>query len=98
MLSRRHYRIKVFQALYAWFHPTEGGQDGTGWPFGRPVQSGEVYAALQRLRGTELVEDVRLFGADPVTGERGKATDRLDVEPYALVFSYEHQVLVEASV
>ncbi len=49
------------------------------------------------LRGTELVEDVRLFGADPVTGERGKATDRLDVEPNALVFSYEHQVLVEAS-
>ena len=39
----------------------------------------------------------RLFGADPVTGERGKATDRLDVEPNALVFSYEHQVLVEAS-
>ncbi len=83
--------------LYRYFHPTEGGQDGTGWPFGRPVHSGEVYAALQRLRGTELVEDVRLFGADPVTGERGKATDRLDVEPHALVFSYEHQVLVEAA-
>jgi predicted phage baseplate assembly protein len=84
--------------LYRYFHPTEGGQDGTGWPFGRPVHSGEVYAALQRLRGTELVEDVRVFGADPVTGERGKATDRLEVERDALVFSYEHQVLVEASV
>lgn len=83
--------------LYRYFHPTEGGQDGTGWPFGRPVHSGEVYAALQRLRGTELVEDVRVFGADPVTGERGKATDRLEVERDALVFSYEHQVLVEAS-
>ncbi len=84
--------------LYRYFHPTEGGQDGTGWPFGRPVHSGEVYAALQRLRGTELVEEVRVFGADPVTGERGKATDRLEVERDALVFSYEHQVLVEASV
>ncbi|MCC6832931.1 MAG: hypothetical protein IT200_16475 [Thermoleophilia bacterium] len=83
--------------LYRYFHPTEGGQDGTGWPFGRPVHSGEVYAALQRLRGTELVEEVRVFGADPVTGERGKATDRLEVERDALVFSYEHQVLVEAS-
>jgi predicted phage baseplate assembly protein len=84
--------------LYRYFHPTEGGLDGAGWPFGRPVHSGEVYAALQRLRGTELVEDVRVFGADPVTGERGKATDRLEVERDALVFSYEHQVLVEASV
>ncbi|MBX3030696.1 MAG: putative baseplate assembly protein [Chloroflexi bacterium] len=88
---------EALQELYRYFHPTEGGQDGTGWPFGRPVHSGEVYAALQRLRGTELVEDVRLFGADPVTGERGKATDRLEVEPHSLVFSYEHQVLVEAA-
>jgi hypothetical protein len=44
----------------------------------------------------ELIEEVRLFGADPVTGERGKATDRLDVDPNGLVFSYDHQVVVEA--
>jgi predicted phage baseplate assembly protein len=87
----------ALDALYRHFNPTEGGPDGHGWPFGRPIQSGEVHAALQRLRGTELVEEVRLFGADPVTGERGKATDRLELEPNALVFSYEHQVLVEPS-
>ena len=69
----------------------------TGWPFGRPVNVGEVYAVLQGLRGTELVEDVRLFGADPVTGERGTQTQRLELEPNALVFSYEHQVLVDAA-
>lgn len=84
-------------ALFRYFHPTSGGPEGTGWPFGRPVLAGEVYGALQRVRGTELVEDVRIFGADPVTGERGKPTDRLEVEPNALVFSYDHQVLVEAS-
>jgi transcription antitermination protein NusB len=27
MLGRRHYRIKVFQALYAWFQGNEGQQD-----------------------------------------------------------------------
>jgi predicted phage baseplate assembly protein len=82
-------------ALYRYFHPTIGGPDGHGWPFGRPVMAGEVFSALQHLPGTELVEDVRIFGADPITGERGKSTDRLDVEPNALVFSYEHQVMVE---
>jgi hypothetical protein len=82
-------------ALYQYYPPTAGGPDGTGWPFGRPIVAGEVHAALQRVRGTELVEDVRILGADPVTGERGKPTDRLDVEPNALVFSYDHQVLVE---
>ncbi len=82
-------------ALYAYLHPITGGPDGSGWPFGRPVNIGEVYAVLQGLRGTEVVEDVRLFGADPVTGARGQATQRLELEPNALVFSYEHQVLVE---
>jgi predicted phage baseplate assembly protein len=83
-------------ALYEYLHPITGGPDGTGWPFGRSLNIGEVFAALQALRGTEQVEDVRLFGADPVTGERGQSTQRLELEPNALFFSYEHQVLVEA--
>lgn len=87
----------AIDALFNYFHPTHGGPDGSGWPFGRPILAGEVYSALQRVRGTEIVEDVRIFGADPVTGERGKATERLEVEPNALVFSYDHQVMVEAS-
>lgn len=82
-------------ALYGYFNPISGGPEGTGWPFGRPVQVGEVYSVLQRVRGTELVEDVRLFGADPITGQRGQVTQRLDLEPNALVFSYEHQLMVE---
>ena len=86
----------ALEALFRYFHPTTGGPDGAGWPFGRPVLAGEIHAALRSVRGMELIEEVRVFGADPVTGERGKTTDRLDVEPNGLVFSYEHQVLVEA--
>jgi predicted phage baseplate assembly protein len=81
--------------LYAYLHPITGGMDGTGWPFGRPVHMGEIYALLQRLPGTELVEDVRLFAANPITGERGQAAQRVEVAPNALVFSYQHQVRVE---
>jgi len=87
----------ALEALYRYFDPIVGGPDGTGWPFGRPVNVGEVYSVLQGLRGTEMVEDARLFGADPVTGQRGQQTSRLEVEPHALVFSYEHQVLVEGA-
>jgi predicted phage baseplate assembly protein len=87
----------ALQALYAYFDPISGGPDGSGWPFGRPVNIGEVYSVLQGLRGTELVEDARLFGADPVTGQRGQQTSRLELEAHALVFSYEHQVLVEGA-
>jgi predicted phage baseplate assembly protein len=88
---------EALAALYDYFHPITGGPDGTGWPFGRPISVGEVYSVLQALRGTEIVEDARLFGADPVTGQRGQQTQRLELETHALVFSYEHQVLVEGA-
>lgn len=86
---------EALRALYQYFNPITGGPDGDGWPFGRPVNAGEVYAVLQRLSGTELVDDARLFPADPLSGERGEAVQRIELEPNALVFSYEHIVRVE---
>ena len=86
---------QALDALFEFLNPLSGGPDGDGWPFGRDLHSGEIFALLQKLPGTQLVEDVRIFGADPITGQRGQATQRLELEPNALVFSYEHQVLVE---
>ncbi|WP_434447160.1 putative baseplate assembly protein [Lentzea sp. E54] len=85
----------ALNALYSLLNPVTGGTDGKGWPFGRPVHQGQVYAALQAVPGVALVEDVQLFGANPVTGERGGSTSKLELEPHSLVFSYEHQVRVE---
>jgi predicted phage baseplate assembly protein len=82
-------------ALYDYFGPLTGGPDGGGWPFGRAVLLGEVYSVLQAVKGTELVEESLLFAADPTTAERSKPLERIELEPHALVFSYEHRVLVE---
>ncbi|MDJ0770651.1 MAG: putative baseplate assembly protein [Ilumatobacter sp.] len=87
-------RDDCLRALYDYFHPTRGGPDGDGWPFGRPIHVGEVYSVLQRLPGTDIIEDARLFAADPVTGERGDDVQRLVLDDHALAFSYEHQVMV----
>jgi predicted phage baseplate assembly protein len=81
-------------ALYRYLHPIHGGVEGTGWPFGRPVHAGEVYAVLQSVPGVELVEAVQLYPADPVTGVRGAVTQRLEIEQHALLFSYGHEVRV----
>ncbi|MGH9165370.1 MAG: putative baseplate assembly protein, partial [Acidimicrobiales bacterium] len=93
----KRLQAEALEALYRYFHPITGGPDGDGWPFGRPAQLGEAYAALQRLRGTELVEDARLFGANPLSGERGQAVQRLELDRHSLVFSYRHQVLVDGA-
>lgn len=87
-------REEALEALYRYFNPLQGGPDRDGWPFGRPVQAGEVFGVLQSIPGTELVDDVLLFAADPITGERGDPVQRIDVDLQALVFSYDHQVRV----
>ncbi|WTW99150.1 putative baseplate assembly protein [Streptomycetaceae bacterium NBC_01309] len=91
-------RAEALAALYRYFNPLTGGPAGDGWPFGRPVQAGEVYAVLQNVPGIDLVQDVRLFAADPVTGERrAEAVNRIELSPHALVFSYGHQLRVRGS-
>jgi predicted phage baseplate assembly protein len=94
-LDTSRVRAEALEALYKYLNPISGGRDGRGWEFGRPVQAGDIHALLQRVRGVDLVEDVRLFGANPVTGERGEETQRMDVDPHSLIFSYEHHVKVE---
>ncbi|MFJ1821267.1 MULTISPECIES: putative baseplate assembly protein [unclassified Streptomyces] len=90
-------RAEAVAALFRHIDPLRGGTDGTGWPFGRPVQYGEIFAVLQGVPGVSLVEEVRMFPADPITGRRGAAVQRIDVAPGALVFSHQHQVEVVAS-
>lgn len=85
-------------ALYRYFDPIRGGSSGTGWPFGRPVLAGEVYSVLQSLPGTEIVDEVLLFAADPATGRRGEPAQRVEIGGNALVFSFEHRVRVMAGV
>ncbi|WP_330438052.1 putative baseplate assembly protein [Streptomyces griseoaurantiacus] len=87
-------RRRAHDALYRHLDPLTGGADGKGWPFGRPVQSGEVFAVLQRVPGVELVDEVTLHPADPLTGKRGEPTDRIDLSRPSLVFSYDHRVRV----
>jgi predicted phage baseplate assembly protein len=87
-------RNDAVAALHRYFDPLVGGPSGKGWPWGRPAQSGDAFSVLQRIPGVDVVEDVRLFGANPVTGERGEATTRLELAANTLVFSYEHQVRV----
>jgi predicted phage baseplate assembly protein len=88
-------RDAALAALFRYLNPLRGGPDGTGWPFGRAVQYGEVFGVLQQATGNALVEEIRLFAADPITGRRGAPVDRIDVGPGALVFSYQHQVVVQ---
>jgi predicted phage baseplate assembly protein len=90
-------KVAAERALYRYLNPLTGGPDGDGWPFGRPVRMGEVYAVLQQVRGADFVDDVRMFPADPLTGEREPRTDQILIDPHSLIFSFEHEVRTSES-
>ncbi|GAB3467777.1 putative baseplate assembly protein [Actinophytocola sediminis] len=89
-------RDDALDALYRYLNPLRGGPAGTGWEFGRPVQFGEIFAVLQRIAAVSLVAEVRMFPANPLTGERGAPVERLEIAANALVFSHQHLVSVGA--
>jgi hypothetical protein len=84
-------------ALYRYLHPIVGGPAGTGWPFGRPLTTGEIHAVLGTVRGVDLVDDVLLFGVDLATNQlAAQPSTRLEIPPEALFFSTQHQIRVVA--
>jgi hypothetical protein len=88
-------RRQALEALYRYFHPVNGGPDGTGWPFGRTVVAGEMLALLGHVPGVEQVEEVRLYRFDARTGSRADGwTTRVELGAGALPFSVDHQVQV----
>jgi predicted phage baseplate assembly protein len=93
-VSREVLQRDALRALYRYFDPIRGGPDGEGWPFGRPVHAGEVHAVLQGMSGTEIVDEVLVFAANPITGRRGEPLQRVELERNALVFSVDHHIRV----
>lgn len=95
-VNKDRLREAALRSVHEFLCPLPGGGPGQkGWPFGRPVQAGEIFGLLQQVRGVDLVEDVRLFSADPVTGRRGDEAHRIDLAANSLVFSYDHQIRIE---
>ncbi|WP_035858030.1 putative baseplate assembly protein [Cryptosporangium arvum] len=90
-------RETALGSLYRYLDPLVGGPDGTGWPVGRSLRSGDLFGVLAQAAGVELVEDVQLIAVDPLTGRRAEPTDRIDLGPASLFFSYEHALQVRAA-
>ena len=92
--DREQLAEQALAGLYRWLHPRDGGPDGSGWPFGRPVTLGDVHAALAGAADLDYVEDARLYPADPATGTRGEAKPRVEVAADELPFSFDHHIQV----
>jgi predicted phage baseplate assembly protein len=87
-------RDRLLEAMYRYINPLTGGPEGNGWPFGRELNVGEVFALLAGVEGVLGVEEVRLFLADLRTGERREGRQRARISADAIFASFQHQVQV----
>jgi hypothetical protein len=65
-LDRATVRQNVIKAVRDFLHPTRGGDDGHGWPFGRSIFRSELYAIIEGLPGVDHVRELLLLDSQDV--------------------------------
>lgn len=79
--------LRTASALRAFLDPLGGGEQQTGWPFGRNVFISEIYQQLDQLPGVDYVSDIALASDDSarlINNAQGKQIG-LTVKPHELV-------------
>ena len=83
---------EIKKKLFHYLHPTEGGPDNAGWPFGRLLHISEVFAAVEQIAGVDVVNDVLFKDA------RGRGIEAVDnaltLEPDELFFLKDVSIVV----
>jgi predicted phage baseplate assembly protein len=86
----------VLHALYTYVNPLVGGSPhgpGGGWPFGRPLNQGELYSVAHGVEGVEYVKVLRVYETNLATGERqSQPASQVVLDPDELLVSGTHIV------
>ena len=86
---------KCIDAISTFLSPIDGGQDGTGWPFGVDLTSGSISNLLGEIEGVEQVEEVVLFESDLRNGNRlGNGSETIRFEQFCLPISFRPRVVL----
>ena len=83
-------------AIHQFLHPTMGGYEGKGWPFGRPLAVGDIFGLLQRVPGIRYVDGARVVAVDALTGARGIPGDQVSPGELDLLYNVANDIEVIA--
>ncbi len=72
----------ILKRLKEYLHPLTGGNEGTGWKFGRGVHISDIYALLESIKGVDHVENLTL----------NNAYKDISIKEYETVCSGEHEI------
>ncbi|MFC3802414.1 putative baseplate assembly protein [Cohnella sp. GCM10012308] len=85
-----HETKRIAAVLNELLSPSGSLKSATGWPFGRPVYRGDVFAALSRIGGVAYVQELWLDGEGRYAA-KSQGGDVL-LPPNGLVYSGEHRI------
>ncbi|MCU0512883.1 MAG: putative baseplate assembly protein [Anaerolineae bacterium] len=85
-------RQLIERRLFQFINPLVGGQEGTGWPFGRDLFVADIMSVLLTLPGVDFVRSVHLYPVAYDGGEfvRGAEVQEIPVVSHGVVVSYRH--------
>ena len=87
-------RERALAALFRYCSPWTGGPSRAGWPFGRPIHVGELFAVLGAVEGVAYVESATIQPANLERNSASAAVERIEVPPTGVVCSAAHAVTV----
>ena len=90
-------RDRALEALYRFCSPWTGGPTRTGWPFGRPIHVGELFAILGAVPGVAYIESATLAPANLEKGTTAATVERIEVPATGVVCSAEHSITVTSA-
>ncbi len=93
----RRVEEDITHALYTYVNPIVGGSTsgpGNGWPFGRPLNQGELYGVVHAIDGVEFVKILRVYETNFETGaqESKPVASRVELDHDELIVSATHMV------
>ncbi|NEW61374.1 hypothetical protein GSY74_08775 [Sulfurovum sp. bin170] len=81
------------EAIDEYLHPLRGGDDKSGWEFGRGVYVSDIYALVESIEGISCIFDISFHGEGTYDNRKKVYT----IEKKSLIRSLVHRVTFEKS-
>lgn len=69
----------VSRHLKRFFHPLDGGPEGTGWPFGRSLFTSDVYRVLEAVDGVDFISAAEFETEDAARIRRNEFDELVEI-------------------
>ena len=91
--NQKRVHDDVIKAIDEYLHPLKGGDESSGWEFGRSVYASDIYALVELIDGVLSILNISFYGEGKYDGSKKSYA----IPKGSLIVSLKHKVTVEHS-